>query len=203
MNLSNPLGSPLQDPMGLGGVQATNISGIKTYQQSGLVNPYSGAVSLVLKTPVDPEKSVVIFQQNGPQNADSNGAGDRYGGFRYDLWDGKQAIMDISAPATWSGSAGIITVIEFENVKKIHKVSITVAAGSVNGNGSAPDSFNPEKCLVFVILTSTNIMGASFGRAQAVASIGLPSAISLVTGPYNTNSAGVAATFLVQIVEFN
>ena len=200
MNLSNPLGSPLQDPMGLGSASIGSASNIKSIQR-GFINVYIGGAAFTLPNPVDPDKSIVMFDQQGPEDPQSSGQNDKYGGFNWSSWDGKVAGFYVSTNGTWSGSGGIVTVIEFENVKKITKVVGTAQAGATQVSvalGYAPE---PSKTLVFSVLTSQDIPGFQYCRGLNWAQLSGNTA-TIKFGGGNSNS-NVAASALVQVVEFN
>ena len=200
MNLSNPLGSPLQDPMGLGSGSNGSASNIKSIQR-GFINVYIGGASFTLPNPVDPDKSIVMFDQQGAQDPQNSGQNDKYGGFNWSFWDGKVASFSVSTNGTWSGSGGIVTVIEFDNVKKITKVVGTAQVGVTQVSVTLGYTPDPAKTLVFSVLTSQDIPGFQYCRGLNFVQLsGNTAQLSFGGGGSNAN---VAASALVQVVEFN
>ncbi|WP_341522218.1 hypothetical protein AABC73_01870 [Pseudomonas sp. G.S.17] len=200
MNLSNPLGSPLQDPMGLGSASNGSTSNIKSIQR-GFINVYIGGASFTLPNPVDPDKSIVMFDQQGAEDPQNSGQNDRYGGFLWNIWDGKIANFAVSTNAVWSGSNGIVTVIEFDNVKKITKVVGTAQVGVTQVAVALGYTPEPSKTLVFSVLTSQDIPGFQYCRGLNFAQLSTNTATIKFGG--GGSNANIAASALVQVVEFN
>lgn len=149
---------------------------------------------------VDMSKSVVILRSCGSPNPN----GDCLAGLV--AWSDESVSVGVSN-APYSGDSVDVTVLEFANCKQVVKVLVTLAAGTpgtldvANKQVPLPDGLNLRKCLFFSSLNSINV-NDNWGSGRAIFQM-LYDQNQLHLSRTFIGTTYQAASFLVQVVEFN